>query len=87
MQKCYLPLLYGESSYARAAFVPPFILTLTLPCIVLTTLLASLHVLFFFFTTPQGKFVSTYGPVVKEVSNDIFNELRDYFEEERERDR
>jgi len=25
--------------------------------------------------------------VVKEVSNDIFNELRDYFEEERERDR
>jgi hypothetical protein len=31
--------------------------------------------------------VSTYGPVVKEVSNDIFNELRDYFEEERERDR
>jgi len=50
-----------------------------------------LHVLFFFFffffATPQGKFVSTYGPVVKEVSNDIFNELRDYFEEERERDR
>ncbi len=60
----------------------------TTPYIALTTHLASLHVLFFFFfATPQGKFVSTYGPVVKEVSNDIFNELRDYFEEERERDR
>ena len=33
-----------------------------------------------------GKFISTYGPIVKEVSLDIFYEFREYFEEERERE-
>jgi hypothetical protein len=32
-----------------------------------------------------GKFVSTYAPIVKDISLDIFNEFRDYLEEDRER--
>jgi len=30
-----------------------------------------------------GKAFSTYAPIVKDVSMDIFNEFRDYFEEDR----
>jgi hypothetical protein len=30
-----------------------------------------------------GKLFSTYAPIVRDVSFDIFNEFRDYFEEER----
>jgi hypothetical protein len=33
-----------------------------------------------------GKFVSTYAPIVKDVSFDIFNEFRDYLEEDKERE-
>lgn len=33
-----------------------------------------------------GKFVSTYAPIVKDVSLDIFNEFKDYLEEDRERE-
>jgi hypothetical protein len=33
-----------------------------------------------------GKLFSTYAPIVKDVSLDIFNELRDYLEENRERE-
>lgn len=33
-----------------------------------------------------GKFVSTYIPIIKQVSSDVFYEFRDYFEEERERE-
>ena len=33
-----------------------------------------------------GKFFSTYAPVVRDVSTDIFYEFRDYMEEEKERE-
>lgn len=33
-----------------------------------------------------GKFVGTYGPVVSDLSKNIFFEFRDYFEENKERD-
>ena len=33
-----------------------------------------------------GKLFSTYAPIVKDMSVDIFNEFRDYLEENRERE-
>lgn len=33
-----------------------------------------------------GKLFSTYAPVVKDVSLDLYNEFRDYLEENRERE-
>lgn len=33
-----------------------------------------------------GKLFATYGPIVKDVSLDIFNEFRDYLEENRDRE-
>ena len=38
------------------------------------------------FSREAGKLFSTYAPVVKDVSVDLFNELRDYLEEDRERE-
>ena len=37
------------------------------------------------FAREAGRLFSTYAPVVKDVSFDIFNEFRDYLEEDRER--
>eukprot|EP01038_Epipyxis_sp_PR26KG_P006429 gene6429-8847_t len=38
------------------------------------------------YTRQAGKLFSTYAPIVKELSIDIFNEFRDYLEENRERE-
>ena len=40
----------------------------------------------FDYTREAGKFFSTYAPVVKEITTDIFYEFRDYFDESKERE-